>query len=220
MPAITWYLTNNSVSVGSDLSLTDPGAEAFRAPVTGWVVATGATNRSEYFNDVERAAATFVNTNPPDGTLDTTNGDFWTSPTILNGDFAAANWVISFCVRANTAGGAQDGQAYARIFRGPNQDGSGATQITGAATAGTVVTNLATTATQTSTITINPGVFKVTFEYIFIQLAWGRTGAGGGATADVDLRIGNASAAGSRVVTSNFTRVQDVVSHGMVPWSR
>lgn len=223
MPTITWYLTNNSVSVGSDLSLTDPGAEAYRSPTTGWVVSTGSTNRSEYYNDVERAASTFVNTTPPDGTLDTTNGDFWVSPATLNGSFASANWTISFSVRAQTFGDTQDGQAYARIFRGANQDGSSATQITGAATAGTAVTNLLTSATQVSTITINPGAFSVTNEYIFIQLAWGRTGAGGMTNADVNVRIGNGSGTGSRVLTSDFTTssvLKDVIGRGMIPWRR
>ena len=157
MAVLTWYLTNNSVSIGSDLSTTDPGAEAYRSPTTGWIVSTGSTNRSEYYNDVERAASTFANTNPPDGSLDTTNGDFWVSPTALTGSFASGNWVINVCARAQTDGGAQDGRAYARIFRGSNQNGSGATEVTAGATAGTATTNLATSATQTSAVTINPG---------------------------------------------------------------
>jgi hypothetical protein len=205
MATITWYLTNNSASIGSDLSTSDPGAEAYRSPTTGWIVSTGSTNRSEYYNDVERAAATFSGTTVPDGTLDTTNGDFWVSPTTLNGSFASANWTISVCVRAQTVGGAQDGLAYARIFRGPNQDGSSATEVTSAATAGTTTTDLATSATQTSTITVNPGAFAVRNEYIFVQIAWERTGAGGMTTSDVNIRIGNASSAGSRVLTSDFT---------------
>jgi len=204
MAAKTWYLTNASVSNGSDLSDTDPGAEAFRSPVTGWIVSTGSTNRSEWFNDVERAASTFTGTTVPDGTLDTTNGDFWTSPTVLTGNFASANWTISLCVRANTGGDTHAGKAYARIFRGANQSGASAVEVTGAATAGTGVTNLLTSATQDSTITVNPGAFSVSAEYIFIQLAWERTAAAGMTTYDVNARIGNTSGHGSRVVTSDF----------------
>lgn len=204
MAALTHYLTNNSASVGSDLSDTDPGAEAYRSPVTGWIVSTGTTNRSPYANDVEQAAATFVDNTPPDGTLDTINGDFWTSP-ILNGDFASANWEVHACVRANTNGGAQDGNIYCRLFKGANQDGSGATEITGAAQTSTAYTNLATSATQDCVMTFNPGAFTLTNEYYFVQLACGRTGAGGMTSADVDFRIGNASALGSRVVTADFT---------------
>jgi hypothetical protein len=51
MAAITWFLTNNSVSVGSDLSLTDPGTEAYRSPVTGWI-SYRINNHSEWYNDV------------------------------------------------------------------------------------------------------------------------------------------------------------------------
>ena len=200
----TWYLTNDSVSVGSDLSMTDPGAEAFRSPVTGWVVSTGATLHSEWFNDVERAATTFTGTTVPDGSLDTTNGDFWTSPTALTGNFASANWNIHFACRANTLGDTQDGRIRIRLFRGANQNGSSATEITSAQQQGSLVTNLLTSATQVSTVTFNPGAFSVTNEYIFIQLAWERTGASGMTTGDVNARIGNGSGTGSRVITSNF----------------
>jgi hypothetical protein len=203
--ALTWYLTNASVSVGSDLSDTDPGAEAYRSPVTGWIVSTGLTNHSAYFNDVERAASTFVDTAPPSGGLDSANGDFWVSPAPLTGDFDAGNWNIHFAARANTNGGAQDGRMRCRLFRGPNQDGSGATEITAAQQQGGLVANLATSATQVSTATFDPGAFSVAGEYIFVQLAWERTGAGGMTTSDVNARIGNGSGTGSRVITANFT---------------
>jgi hypothetical protein len=205
MAALTWYLTDNSVSVGSDLSDTDPGAEAARSPTTGWVVSTGSTNHSPYANDVEQAASTFADTNPPDGSLDTTNGDFWVSPAPLSGDFANANWSIHFAARAGNNGGAQDGRMRCRLFRGANQDGSGATEITAAQQQGGLVTNLATSATQVSTATFNPGAITLTNEYIFVQLAWERTGAGGMTNSDVNVRIGNGSGTGSRVVTADFT---------------
>lgn len=205
MAAITWYLTNDSASVGSDLSLSDPGTEAYRSPVTGWVVGTGSTNHSAYYNDTERASSTFADTTPPSGTLDTTNGDFWVSPSAISGDFASGNWVVSVAVLGNTGGGAQDGQARCRLFRGANQDGSSATEITGAQQTGTAVTNLDTTTTQVSTITFNPGAFTVTNEYVFIQIAWERTGAAGMTNHDVNLRVGNGSGTGSRVVTADFT---------------
>lgn len=208
MAANTWYLTNNSVSVGSDLSVTDPGTEAYRSPVTGWVVSTGATNRAAYQNDTEVAASAFTSTTPPDGSLDTTNGDFWVSPIhAAGGTYASANWNIHFACRAQTVGGAQDGRMRCRLFKGPNQNGSSATEITGAQQNGGLVTNLATSATQVSTATFNPGSFTVAAnDYVFVQLAWERTGAGGMSTSDVNVRIGNGSGTGSRVITSNFTR--------------
>lgn len=207
MAALTWYLTNNSVSIGSDLSNTDPGTEAYRSPVTGWVVSTGATNHSPWENDVERAAASFLNTTQPNGTLENIsgNGEFWTSPAPLTGDFAAGNWNVHLAVRAQTVGGAQDGRMRCRLHRGPNQDGSSATEITSAQQQGGLVTDLATSATQVSTATFDPGAFSISNEYIFVELAWERTGAGGMTTSDVNARIGNASGTGSRVVTADFT---------------
>ena len=208
MAAITEYLTNNSVSVGSDLSVSDPGAEAYRSPVTGWVVGTGSTNHSEWFNDVERASSTFTGTAVPDGTLDTTNGDFWVSSTPRTGSFASANWNIHFACRANTgpaSGASQDGRIRVRLFRGVNQDGSSAVEITAAQQQGGLVTDLNSAATQVSTVTFNPGAFSLTAEYFFIQLAWERTGAGPMTTSDVNARIGNGSGTGCRVITSNFS---------------
>lgn len=205
MAALTWYLTNNSASVGSDLSLTDPGTEATRSPTTGWVVGTGSTNRSAYFNDTERAASTFDATTYPDGSLDTTNGDFWVSPTALTGDFASGNWTVNACVRATSSATGQDGRMYCRLFRGPNQDGSSATEITAAAQTGSNTTDLLTTVTQNSSVTFNPGAFSVSAEYIFVQLAWERFGAASMTTADVNFRIGNASSLGSSVVTADFS---------------
>lgn len=205
MAAKTWYLTNASVSVGSDLSDSDPGAEALRSPVTGWIVGTGSTNHSEYRNDGERAASSFTGTTFPDGSLDTANGDFWVSPAPLTGSFASADWNVHFACRAGTGGDTQDGRMRCRLLRGANQDGSGAVEITSAQQQGGLVTDLLTSATQVSTATFNPGAFSVNNEYVFVQLAWERTGAAGMTTYDVNVRIGNASGNGSRVVTADFT---------------
>lgn len=210
MAGLTWYLTDNSVGPGSDLSDTDPGAEAYRSPVTGWIVGTGSTNNSAWYNDTERASSTFADTTPPDGSLDTTNGDFWVSPSPLTGVFASGNWNIYFAVRANTGGNTQGGNLVCRLFRGPNQDGSGATEITAAQQSGSAVTNLLTSATQVSTATFNPGSFSVSNEYIFVQIAWARTAGASMTTYDVNARIGNGSGTGSRVVTADFAIGIDV----------
>lgn len=204
MPAKTWYLTDNSVSIGSDLSETDPGAEGYRSPITGWAVGTGSIDHASYFNDVERTSSNFSGTTQPDGTLNTTSGDFWVSPDTLTGTFDAGNWNIHFSVRANTSPGAT-GRMRCRLFRGANQDGSSATEITAAQQQGGVVTSLSSLATQVSTATFDPGSFSVSSEYIFIQLAWERTGAAGMSTSDVNVRIGDGSGTGSKVVSTNFT---------------
>lgn len=205
MAALTWYATNNLASVHQEMSETDPGTEAYASPVTGWVVSTGGTNHAAFDSQVEVAASAFVDAAPPDGSIDTTNGDCLRSATTYSGDFASANWNVHFACRANNNGGAQDGRMRCRLFRSANVDGSGATEITGAQQQGGLVTNLATSATQVSTATFNPGAFTVNAEYIFIQLAWERTGAGGMSTSDVNMRIGNGSGTGTRVISSNFT---------------
>lgn len=223
MAAITWYATNNLANVHVEMSTTDPGAEATTSPVTGWVVSTGATNRSAMFAQVERAATTFVDTTPPSGTIDTANGDCFRSTSTYNGSFASGNWNVHTAWRATTNGGAQDGLMYCRLFRSANADGSSATEITAAAQAGSAVTNLATSATQVSTATFDPGAFSVTNEYIFVQIAWERTGAGGMTSADVNMRIGNGSGTGTRVISADFTSssaLQDIISMGIVPWAR
>jgi hypothetical protein len=205
MAALTFYMTSSLVSVHQEMSTTDPGTEAYASPVTGWIVSTGTTNRSHLAAQVEQAAATFVDTAPPDGSINTTTGDCLRSTSTYTGDFANADWVVSLCVRANTNGGTQDGLGYCRLFRSVNADGSSATEITGAAQASGAVDNLTTSATLTGTITFNPAAFSVAGEYIFLQIAWGRTGAGGMTSSDVNFRIGNASGAGTRCVTADFT---------------
>src|SRR5262245_17944538 len=186
------------------MSETDPGTEAFASPVTGWIVSTGTSGTSPFNSQNEQAASTFTGGPHPDGSIDTSTGDCLRTTNQYTGDFANANWVISFCVRANSSGSTHDGRVTARLFRSANADGSSATQITSAIQNGTTVTDLLTSATQTSTVTFNPGAFSVNNEYIFVQLGWERLGAGPMTTSDVNMRVGNASGNGTRVVSSNF----------------
>lgn len=201
MAALTLYATNNLVSVHQELSATSPGANATSSPNVGWTVGTGSTNRAAFQAGTEVASTAFVNTTPPDGSIDTTNGDCLRSSIAYTGSFTSANWTISFTVIGVTQSGAQDGRAYFRLFRSANADGSSATEITGAAQQGSLVTNLSTTQ-QTSSVTFNPGAFSLTNEYLFVQVAWERTGAGGMTTTDVIMRVGTTA---TLVVTSSFS---------------
>jgi hypothetical protein len=207
MAAITWYATNNLVSVHQEMSTTDPGTEANASPQTGWVVGTGATLHSPFDAQSNQASTTFTATTDPDGTPNTGAGagDCLRSTLPLTGSFASANWQVHFCVRGVTQAGTQDGRIRFRLLRGANADGSGATDISGSQQQGSLVTNLLTSATQDSTLTFNPGAINVANEYIFVQLAWERTGAGGMTTTDVAMRIGNASGNGTRVISADFT---------------
>jgi hypothetical protein len=204
MAAKTFYATNSKASVYQELSETDPGTEAYASPVTGWIGSTGSTNRSEFRPQTERASSTFDATTYPDGSLDTSNGDGFRTTNTYTGTFDSGNWVFHFCVRSNTNTGCS-GKVHVRIFRSTNANGSSATEITSGDNAGTTVTSLASSVTQDSSVTVNPGSVTLTNEYLFFQVAWERTGGGGMTSSDIDMRVGNASSNGTRVVTPNFT---------------
>jgi hypothetical protein len=200
MAAKTLYLQPTTIAWGEtpDVSI--------QFTATGWVVGTGSTNHSAMFKEVERAASTFANTTPPDGSLDTTNIDFipdLSGP--YSGTFASANWTINFNVRAVTGGGAQDGRIRFRLFRGSNSDGTSATEITAAQQQCSIVTDVTTDADFNSSLTFNPGEITLTNEYLFVQVAWERTGAAGMTNHDIAIRTGAAGPTGTYMVTSDFT---------------
>lgn len=203
MAAKTWYALDSGGGFVF-MSETSPGAEAYDTGPTGWVVSTGAgPDYSSFAAGVEKAAATFGATAQPDGSLDTANVDYIVTDAPYTGTFASGNWTIDFAVRAQTNGGAHDGRARFRLFRMSLQNGGGTNvEITAGVQLGSSVTNLATSATQKSSVTFNPGSFSVTNEYIGIQIGWERQGAGGMTSSDVNIRIGT----GATVVTSaDFT---------------
>jgi len=200
--AITLFMTNTLVSVWQEMSETSPGADATSSPNVGWVVGTTApTVYSEMDAGNKAANGTFSATVRPDGSLNTTLGDGLRSTNKYTGDFASANWTINGVVIGVTNSGAQDGRLRYRLFRSVNADGSGATEITAGVQIGATITNLSTTQ-QNSSVTFNPGAFSLTDEYLFIQIGWEITGAGGMSTTDVVFRIGNTA---TRVVTAAFT---------------
>ena len=211
MAALTWYATSNAVSVHQEMSESDPGAEAYASPTTGWVVGTGSTNHAPFVAQTESGGGGWPDTSAPDGSISTGagTGDCLRSTSTYTGAFASGNWNVHFACRAQTNGGAQDGRMRCRLFRSANADGSSATEITAAQQQGGLVANLATSATQVSTATFNPGAFSVSNEYIFIQIGWERTGAGGMAQSDVNLRVGNGSGTGTRVISSDFSVASD-----------
>jgi hypothetical protein len=199
MATITLFGTTVELNNWQELSESSPGADATSG--IGWVVGTGATNHSELQSGSERASSTFTGTTVPDGTLDATLGDAFRTASRYNGSFANANWTFQFTVIGVTQSGAQDGRIRFRLFRGSNADGSGATEITGAQQQGGLVTNLSTTQ-QHSSLTFNPGAITLAGEYLFVQVAWERTGAGGMTTTNVRLRFGDTA---TQVTSSDFT---------------
>jgi hypothetical protein len=203
----TFYLRSDLSNFWSRLS--ESGETAANTGF-GWTVDTGATNHSEYASGLERAAATFVDTTPPDGSLDLSLRDAFRTDTTLNGSFASGNWEFHFVVRAGNNGGSQDGRVRFRLLKGSNSDGSGATEITAEQKQASIVSDVSTSADFDSTLTVNPGAITLTFEYLFIQVAWERTGAGAAGNSDINFRTGTDASTGTRIITSDFTQAHGI----------
>ena len=206
MAILTRYMTNTLTSGWQTCSDTAPTA-GYASPVVGWIVGQTApvnSNRFSYFQAAtERAESTFGNVvGAPDGTLDTTLKDaLLVDANPLNGNFASGNWTINGVVRANTNGGAQDGRLLYYLISADDLSGTNAAVIS-TSQVGATLTNVSNSADFDSSVTFNPGAFALTNKYLFVQLGWDRTGAGGMSTADVNIRIGST---GTRVVTADFT---------------
>lgn len=208
MAAIVWYLTSSLGGTAHQaMSETDPGAEAFASPVYGWstgTVVAARYARADAQNEV--TSATFGTTVYPDGIIVTTAGagDCFVSDTTYNGTFDTGTWTIDLNIRANgSAGGTSRGRV--RVFSGPNQDGSSATERTSATMVGSTVTPSTSATTNSQCTGSVTGWTTSGAEYILIQVAWETVTAGGMATNDEDFRVGNASGAGTKVTSANFT---------------
>jgi len=201
--AINLYL--NDARIDNWQQLTESVVTA--ATTAGWIVSTGTTNRSKWASGVgataERAASTFDATTYPNGTLDTSLFDCWRSQNTYNGSFASANWVVTGAMRSVTNAGGT-GVLHVRLFKGPNANGSGATQITSAIQSSATSGAINTSTDVAVTVTFNPGAFVLNNEYLFIQVAWGRVGAGSNTTSDVHFRTGSAAGTGTRIATADF----------------
>lgn len=206
MATKTWFVTNNVLdSVHQEMSETSPGSEATSSPNYGWTVPIAGTPPlySKADAGVERANTTFAATPvEPDGSIDTSLGDCWRTTGKLTGTFATGNWTFQMRVIAVSGGGSQDGRAAFRLFRGPNADGSGATEITSGRLVGGTVTDLTTSTAQTSAhSSTSIGSFSLNDEYLFVQVGWEATGLGAHGSPDVIARIGTAS---SLVTSTDF----------------
>lgn len=212
MATQTWYL--NIINTGGgvnrlywDLSQASNIAEA--ATTFGWIVAkTAATNYALFVNNAIENTG-FSSTLAPNNTAPTLNATFntpvgFSGPLYLsnnvistmyayNGYFPAGTWTFTYGFRAVSNGGAQDGRIRLRLFKG-SAEFNDVTEITTAGSdplTGTTVTNLATNATQFSTVTFSAPIIQLNNEYLFTKLAWEITGAANNNNADVDFREGS-----------------------------
>jgi hypothetical protein len=214
MAAKIYYLMNAADANGWQ-SLNDGTPQAAVVIGGGWVVSTGAVNHSAFEQGVERAATTFVNTTPPAaGGPGVTLNESFRSQNSLNGDFASANWVFHFVVIAVSNGGSQDGRVRFRIYKA-DADGTNATEITAAQQQASIVIDVTTSVGLDSTLTVNPGAFTITNQFLFIQVAWERTGAGAMTNSDIHFITGIVGPDGTRIDTSDFTPAA-VTGHGLL----
>jgi hypothetical protein len=211
MAAINLYLANATSDSWRRLSESTQTAATIN---DGWVVGTGSTNHSAYFVGVERAASTFADTNPPDGSLDTTNFDAFRSENPYTGTFASGNWEFHFVVRSVTSTTGQDGRIRFRLFKA-DANGGNAVEITGSQQQGSLITDVDSGTDEDSTLTFNPGAFSIDNQYLFVQVAWERTGAATMSTADVNWRTGSSTSAGTRIVTADFTPTRTPPAGGL-----
>ncbi len=203
---LTLYL-NNPIQAGSSaglLTLTQPGAST---STTGWTTnsnASGVYSRQTY--NVEVPSANFTSTAQPSGAPVNSAQDCWRISAATTGDFSAGTWYSSISVIAVTQGSNDRGRAYSRLWRSANADGTSATEITQGGMLGSIfATGLSTTVAQSSSASTQVAAFSLSNEYLFLQLAWQVTLAGGGASNDVLIRYGSlAQTNGSGLITTSF----------------
>lgn len=208
MAVKTWYINE----IGGDLFYDgDASGVAETLSLTGWTVGkTAAARYSDLLNGTERAANTFGTAVLPNNTAPTvnitqTNTPPYTPPNLLvsnqcvgflyeyNGYFPAGDWIFNFPLRAQTNGGTQDGRMGLRVFKAARSGDTftGTTELTSARIAGTTVTNLTTTTTQTSTVTWSAPAFFLNNEFLLAKIAWEITGQANNNNADVRLMYGS-----------------------------
>jgi len=218
MAVKTLYLLNSLFAGSAMMALQDGGSPPATATTgTGWTVGTtAATAYALLAAGFLRASSVFGATVlPTDVELDPTLGDAWEAGP-FTGQFAAGTWTITIPVVAVSSGGDQDGALRARLWVSDQVDGSKAREVTLGPLVSSAVTNLTPGSPQTCTITFNPGRFGLQAEYLFLQLAWVISGAGGAADRDVLIRVGSAS----KIVTPDFSSTPngDAVVRLLVDW--
>lgn len=223
----TWYITQINVGGTAPNRLwydLDPAAAVTQTTsVSGWTVGKiAASNYADLSNGLEQATGTFSTTVVPNNTAPTVDNSYaataiYTPPDLLNstdsictlyeynGYFPAGNWVFDFPVIAVSAGGVQDGRIRMRVFKAARSGTAftGTTELTASASApltGSTVTNLTTSAAQTSSITWAAPDFFLNNEFLIIKIGWEITGAGNANNQDVLIRYGS----GATMTSPNF----------------
>lgn len=207
MAVKTFYLKDAAAPGSSHGSLQEGGTVSTATMGTGWTVGKVAAGNYSYMDyGTEVSSAGFNTTVKPEASTPGTFTD-WRSERTLSGTFTSGSWSLSVQVCGVGATGSQDGNLGVRIFKGAAADGSDAVEMTTARTETTIATNLgaAPGSTLTATVSVTANL-TLTNEYLFVELAWEITGAGGSNNCDVLFRQ---NAAASFVTTTQFNPATD-----------
>lgn len=205
MPALTFRLGAGQDGNFAAMNEVD---QAAATRVDGWTVGKITSGNSCDFDAGTKQLATAFTSNTtfpkPASLLTGATANAFKSENRYLGTFAAANWALTFAVRAIT-GSAQTGRMRARVFASPNADGSSARDLNGALLPiGGSTAAITSSADGTSLITWTAPAITLSTEYLFVVVAWEIVVASGSNNGDALLRTGQ-SAGGTRIVTSNFT---------------
>ena len=131
------------------------------------------------------------------GSGNTTASDFFNTPVNYNGTFAAGNWTFAWNFRTGAA--THSGQVRMRVWASTSDTGSSPRELTSGALAGTIITLNSTTADFNSGITWNAPSISLINEFLFFELEWKITTAGGSNSCTALFRIGTSS-----ITTTDF----------------
>jgi hypothetical protein len=191
----TLYLLNTTAaSPDWNGSLQDGGTAPSAAVSTfGWTVAKTSTAYWQARIGATAAAtttastsyiATAVGPNIGTGSGATTAGDTFSSTTPYTGIFAAGTWAFTFAMRCTTSS-SQAGHINFRVWASPNASGANARELTSGSILGSTITLATTTTTYNSTANWSAPQIVLNNEYLFVQVEWQVTTAGGSNSCDV-----------------------------------
>ena len=206
MATKTFYFKDADVS--GHRALQDGGTVTTATTGTGWIVGALATgNFSRMVAGTKLTQSSFSTSSALDTAGYPSYGSCWRTENQITGTFNSGTWTIKPQFRAVDVGGSQDGRIRCRVWASTSADAiqvGQAREITTSTILGSVVTDLDTTANQTSQITWSAPAIVLAGEYLFFDFEWEIWNAGS-ADSDVVFRVG--STQGCEIDSTNFAIV-------------
>lgn len=207
MATKTFYATNTLLGAASpkwgEFSETSPGATATSSPATGWTTGTATPTKYKDADMAEKRSAPTGSTAMPNTTINDgggTNRSGWRSKEKLTVTFEAGTWIFNMVCRAVTAANTGKQAITLRVWKGSNEEGTGATLLNETLLTGSEMSSLSKEADQNSKSEWSAPEVALSNEYLFVECAVKIVAAGGGSTQDCVFRYGNE---GVRLVTAN-----------------